>query len=45
MRHFALTSLFMFASAQIALAATIDVTVGGPGVLKFNPSSVVCTLP
>jgi len=40
MRHFALGSLFMFASAQIALAATIDVTVGGPGVLKFNPSSV-----
>jgi plastocyanin len=40
MRYFALGSLFMFASAQIALAATIDVTVGGPGVLKFNPSSV-----
>jgi len=30
----------MFASVQIALAATFDVTVGGPGVLKFNPSSV-----
>jgi len=40
MRHFALGSFFMFASAQIALAATIDVTVGGPGVLKFNPESV-----
>jgi len=40
MRHFALGSLFLFASTQIALAATIDVTVGGPGVLKFNPSSV-----
>jgi len=40
MRHFALGSFFLLASAQIALAATIQVTVGGTGVLAFNPSSV-----
>jgi len=39
MRHFVLASVFL-ASAQLALAATIDVTVGGVGVLKFNPPSV-----
>jgi hypothetical protein len=43
MRHFALGSVFLLASAQLALSATIDVIVGGPGVLKFNPPSVVCT--
>jgi len=40
MRHFALGSVLLLASAQLALAATIDVTVGGTGVLAFNPSSV-----
>jgi plastocyanin len=37
MRNF---SLLLLASAQLALAATIDVTVGGTGILAFNPSSV-----
>jgi len=40
MRHFALGSVFLLASAQLALSATIDVIVGGTGVLKFNPPSV-----
>jgi len=40
MRHFALASLLLLASAQLALAATFNVTVGGPGVLKFNPQFV-----
>jgi plastocyanin len=40
MRHFALGSVALLASAQLALAATFDVIVGGPGVLKFNPQFV-----
>jgi len=40
MHYFALGSVCLLASAQLALAATIDVIVGGPGVLKFNPPSV-----
>jgi len=40
MRHFALGSILLLASAQHALAVTINVTVGGPGVLKFNPQFV-----
>jgi len=40
MRHFALGSVLLLASAQIALAATIEVTVGGTGILAFTPSSV-----
>lgn len=40
MPHFALASLLLLASAQLALAANFNVTVGGPGVLKFNPQFV-----
>jgi plastocyanin len=40
MRHFALGSVLLLASAQLSLAATIEVVVGGPGVLKFTPPSV-----
>lgn len=40
MRYFALGSIFLLASAQLALSANIDVVVGGIGVLKFNPPSV-----
>jgi len=40
MRHFALGSVALLASAQLALAASFDVIVGGPGVLKFNPQFV-----
>jgi plastocyanin len=40
MRHFGLASVFLLASAQLALSATIEVIVGGTGVLKFNPESV-----
>ena len=44
MRHFGLDSVVcLFASVQLALSATIEVTVGGPGVLKYDPPSVVCT--
>lgn len=44
MRHFALGSAFLLASAQLALSATIEVIVGGPGVLKFNPESVTANV-
>jgi len=40
MRHFAFGSLFLLTSVQLALCATIEVVVGGPGVLKFTPPSV-----
>jgi plastocyanin len=40
MRHFAFGSVFLLASVQLALCATVEVIVGGPGVLKFNPQSV-----
>jgi plastocyanin len=40
MRHLALGSILLLASAQLARAATINVTVGGPGSLKFNPPFV-----
>lgn len=44
MRHFALGSVLLLASAQLTLAAIIDVTVGGPGVLKFSPQNVNATV-
>jgi plastocyanin len=40
MRHFALGSVLLLASAQLALAATINVTVGGSAGLKFVPDTV-----
>jgi plastocyanin len=40
MRHFTFGSVFLLASVQLALCATVEVIVGGPGVLKFNPPSV-----
>ena len=42
MRHFALGSVLLLASAQFALAKDINVTVGGTS-LVFDPPSVVCT--
>lgn len=44
MPHFALGSVLLLASAQLALAATFNVTVGGPGVLKFEPQSVTASV-
>lgn len=43
MLRFALGSVFLLASIHSSLCATISVTVGGPGVLRFNPPSVVRT--
>jgi len=43
MRHFALGSVFLLASAQLGLAAIINVVVGGSAGLKFEPDTVVCT--
>jgi len=40
MHYFALGSVLLLASVQLTLAKTIEVIVGGPGVLKFNPQSV-----
>jgi len=44
MRHFSLGSILLLGSAQLTLAAIIEVVVGGPGVLKFNPPSVNAVL-
>jgi plastocyanin len=44
MRHIALGSVLLLASAQLALAAIIPVTVGGPGVLKFEPEFVTAAV-
>lgn len=32
---------FLFAALPLAYAATLDVTVGGPGILKYSPEFVV----
>ncbi|KDR81499.1 hypothetical protein GALMADRAFT_276281 [Galerina marginata CBS 339.88] len=40
MPHFALLSSLLLGTVPISLSATFDVVVGGPGVLKFNPSFV-----
>lgn len=40
MRHFALGSVLLLASAQLGLAATINVSVGGSAGLKFDPDTV-----
>jgi len=40
MRHFALGSVLLLVSAQLACARDINVTVGGPGGLIFNPPFV-----
>jgi plastocyanin len=40
MRHFALGSVLLLASAHLGLAATINVTVGGAAGLKFVPETV-----
>jgi len=44
MHHFAFGFVSLLASVQLALAATINVTVGGPGVLKFTPQSVTANV-
>jgi len=38
--HFVIASIFLLASTRSTLSATIDVTVGGTGILKFDPPSV-----
>ncbi|KAF9532293.1 hypothetical protein CPB83DRAFT_847601 [Crepidotus variabilis] len=40
MRSFALASSLLIGTIPSVLAANIDVVVGGPGILKFNPPSV-----
>jgi len=40
MLSFSLASLALLASVQLTTAATFNVTVGGPGILKFDPESV-----
>jgi plastocyanin len=43
MRHFALGSVLLLASAHHALAAVLNVVVGGPGGNLFNPQTVNAT--
>jgi len=40
MLNFALGSILLLASAQLSLTATIQVTVGGTGILAYNPPFV-----
>jgi len=40
MPSFFLGSILLLASAQLALAATLEVTVGGTGILAYNPPFV-----